>query len=300
MSKKAGKKAQMSYVVGIILILLAFFIIWGIAGKVLEIMGQSGKDAACTASAQISSKTKIAGIETISLNCPLNLIEITNEDLSAGINKARKDLAKIYEHNKENPTKQIQLNYFQNSQDDTTKLKEYALDEKIGEEMRKCWYKLGEGKLDLFNSWYGFQDKKPWRDLIPGIGENKIPITCVVCSRIKFDDKIKEIYPSVSSINEWLKISTVPKRDVTYYDYLLDELHDQYLFTMDWSFETDEPLAVVFARMNPQYIMTVAGNFLQFYDIAKAPEAVDALYLIPYSEAGQYCNYLANKAPEED
>ena len=284
----------MKYIVGIILVLLVFFILFGISGKILQIIKESGNDAACTASAQISSGTKIGGIETIQLNCPIKLIDIKMGDLTAEINKARDQLNRISKYNQNNPNKPITVEYFMNP--DSKKLKEYALDQKISEQMRKCWYTLGEGKLDLFNAWYGDQNKHYWDILFP---KDKIPITCVVCSRIKFDQDIKTAYPEVKSLNEWLKMNTVPSKDVTYYDYLIDELHDQYLFTMDWSYKTDEPLAVVFARANPQYLIGKAAQFLQFLDITKAPEAVDALYLIPYSQTANYCDYLANKAPEQ-
>jgi hypothetical protein len=95
----------------------------------------------------------------------------------------------------------------------------------------------------------------------------------------------------------------VPNKGITYYDFLLDELHDQYLFTPKWEFTTQEPIAVVFARMNPQYSIGALQNILAssgITSLGKAQNAVDALYLIPYSQVGEYCNYLANEAPREE
>lgn len=298
------RKAQMNFVIGIILLLIAFFVIWGITAKVITIMKESGDVTACTASAQLSSKTKIAGVETISLKCPMKLVDITADDLSAGVGKAEAALDKIRQHNKENeadPSKQIKLENFLNP----GKEKEFVLDTKVAEEMKQCWSKLGEGQLDLFNAWYNPVALKemPWvgMKILPTL--KTPPVTCVICARIKFDSEIQRDYAEVKSLDEWLKINTVPNKGLTYYDYLLDELHDQYLFTPTWEFKTEEPIAVVFARMNPQYSVGKLQEGLEkigITSLGKAQDAVDVLYLIKYTEVKDYCNYLANEAPKEE
>jgi hypothetical protein len=298
------RKAQMNYIVGIILLLIAFFVIWGITGKIITIMKESGDTTACTASAQLSSKTKIAGVETISLRCPMKLVDITADDLSAGVGKAEAALNKIRQHNeenKDNPSKQIKLDKFLNPGSE----KEFVLDTKVAEEMKQCWTKLGEGELDLFNAWYTPVALKamPWigMKILPTL--KTPPVTCVICARIKFDSEIQKDYADVKSLDEWLKINTVPNKGITYYDFLLDELHDQYLFTPIWEFKTEEPIAVVFARMSPQYSVGKLQEGLGKIGITalgKAQDAVDVLYLIKYSEVKNYCNYLANEAPKEE
>lgn len=303
-----NRKAQMSWVVGIIILLIGFFLVWGIAGKVIKVIKEGGEEAACTASAQLSSKTKIAGVEAISLNCPMRLMEITTDDLYAEEGKATKALDRIEKYNaqQESEENKIKIEYFDKAQSNETKLREFVLDTKVAEEMRQCWFKLGEGELDLFHAWYNPLALKemPWikMKILPTI--KTPPITCVICSRIKFDSKVQRGYPEkVTSINEWLKINTVKGREITYYDYLIDEVHDQFLFQPDWEFSTKEPIAVVFARMNPQKSVGWLKDMLNNYGVTalgEAQDAVDVLYLMEYSKVGEYCNYLANKPPEED
>jgi hypothetical protein len=293
---KIMKRAQMKYVVGIILILAAFFIILGLTGKIIGIMTQSGSEAKCTASAQLSSQTKVAGVETVSLDCPMKLVEIKMDDLRAETTKAKKEIERI-----QSSEKKTGISYFANP--DATKINEFALDKKVAEEMETCWQKLGEGQLELFNAWYNpiTTGEISWAKWLPTL--KTPPITCVICARIKFDSEIQEKYPNVQSFDEWLKINTVPKKDITYYDFLIDEVHDQFLFTPSWSFQTKEPIAVVFARMNYDKSKGVLRNVLDNFgvsDLGKAQKGIDALYLIEYSKAGEYCDYLANTPPEEE
>jgi hypothetical protein len=285
----SNKTAQMNNLVAIILVIAAAIILLGLTGMIVNIIKGSGSEAACTASAQLSSATRVAGIETVSLNCPMELKEITMDDLSAETSKAEKELNRIKSDG------QIKVKYFEGT--GSKILREFALDKKVAEEMRACWQKLGEGNLNLFNAWYNPLKKgeHPWYDLIQ---IKTPPITCVICSRIKFDKEIQDTYPDVTSIDEWLKINTVPQRGITYYDYLLDDVHDEILFTPQWNFSTKQPLAVVFARMNAGLSLgTLKNNILP--GGSDVDKAVDVLYLIEYSKAGEYCDYLANRPPEE-
>jgi hypothetical protein len=292
---KINNRAQMKYVVGIILVLAAFFILYGLTGTIIGVIKQSGSEAKCTASAQLSSKTMVAGVETVSLDCPMKLAEIKMDDLRAEAKNAKSEIEKI-----QSSEKKIGISYFANP--DATKINEFALDKKVAEEMEMCWQKLGEGQLELFNAWYNpvTTGEISWAKWMPTL--KTPPITCVICARIKFDSEIQEKYPDVQSLNEWLKINTVPRKDITYYDFLIDEVHDQYLFTPSWDFKTNEPIAVVFARMNYDKSKGILRNVLDNFgvtDIGKAQKGIDVLYLIEYSKTGEYCDYLANTPPQE-
>ena len=296
-----NKKGVMSWVVGVIFVLVVAMILIPLTGKIIGFIRGTGEEGTCTASAQLSAKTRVGGIEVIQLNCPMKLVEVTMEDLSAEIVKAQNELKRINEYNSKNPENKIKVEYFNNP--DSKKLKEYVLDKKIAEEMRMCWSKLGEGKLELFSAWYNPIEgvSTPWIDWLPGL-KDRAPVTCVICSRIRFDEKIQKEYTNdITSINEWLKINTVPKREITYYDYLIDEVHDQYIFKPEWKFKTTEPQAVVFARMNYNKLEGFFKGVLDGFniiDVGKVQQGVDVLYLMNYDKAGEYCDYLANKPPE--
>jgi hypothetical protein len=293
-----GKKAQFGNVVGIILIVASAIVLVLFAGKIIDILMQTSSEGKCTASAQLSSSTRIAGVETVSIDCPMKLIEIKMADLRAEMTKSKNTIKTI-----QNSGKDTGINYF-NDTENAKILKEFALDKKVAEEMRACWQKLGEGNLELFNAWYNplGTESVPWIKWLPKLLDPaKPPTTCVICARIKFDSDIQTDYPIVEeSLNEWLKINTVPKREVTYYDFLIDEVHDQFLFTPSWNFTTKEPVAVVFARMSANsggFLRNMLANF-GLTDLGKDQKGIDVLYLIEYSKTREYCDYLANTPPE--
>lgn len=293
---KNNKKAQMNYVVAILLVLTAAIILMAISGRIIDVIKGAGKDAECRVSVDLSSRLKVAGVQTLELNCRMELIDITMDDLRAQIEKTRKELKKLKEFHTSIGGSPIELEHFGDYDSSAAgKMNEYTLNKIIGEEMKSCWFKMGEGDKNLFNAWYADWKNKPWKNFIP---TEDPPKTCVICSRIKFDDKIAENFQkNITSINEYLKLKKIPKREETYYSYLIDELHDQWLFTPQWQYEVQEPLAVVFTRMNPQYPLYAAGNILG--GLVKTPDAIDAIYLIKYKDVGTYCDYLANKPPEE-
>lgn len=286
-----NKRAVMSYVVAAILVLAAAAVLIPLTGIIIKVIRSSGTEAACTASAQLSSRTMVAGVETISLNCPMTLVDVTMDDLRAETKKARDQIIKIKKN------EEIKIKYFKNEYN-ITRLHEFVLNKKIAEEMRKCWQKLGEGELELFNAWYNKLEDEAWKKWLPTL--DRPPITCIICSRIRFDGEIKKQFSKINSLDEWLKISTVQGKGITYYDYLLDEVHDQILFTPEWSYITQQPVAVVFARMNPKQSKGILLNLLAaITPLGKEQPAIDVLYLIEYGKAGEYCDYLANKPPED-
>jgi hypothetical protein len=295
-----GKKALFGHVVDIVLIAASAIVLVLIAGTLINLLMQASTEGKCTASAQLSSSTRVAGVETISIDCPMKLVDITMDDLRAEITRSRNALDKILTSGKYT-TIIKDFAYTKTEPISATKLNEFALDKTVAEEMRVCWQKLGEGKLELFNAWYNpiKVDDKSW---LPWIKIETPPITCVICARIKFDSDIQKDYADVQSLNEWLKINTVPKREATYYDYLIDEVHDQFLFTPDWHFQTKEPIAVVFARMSANskegFFRNMLSNF-GLTDLGKAQKGIDVLYLVEYSKVGEYCDYLANTPPEK-
>ncbi|MBI2652899.1 hypothetical protein HYX00_05520 [Candidatus Woesearchaeota archaeon] len=75
----------------------------------------------------------------------------------------------------------------------------------LAEELRMCWNKMGEGKLDVFEySW--FVDLKS---------------ICVVCSELEFDDKLKPKGQSYEGLLDYLKTKKMPKSEIKYSDYLV-------------------------------------------------------------------------------
>jgi len=82
----------------------------------------------------------------------------------------------------------------------------------ISQEIVDCWSVMGEGKLPLFSQFiagtYGFGDVYP---------------TCVICSRIAFDEKTlkeKNINVAERDVLKYMRTHKIPNGEVSYYDYL--------------------------------------------------------------------------------
>jgi hypothetical protein len=108
----------------------------------------------------------------------------------------------------------------------------------ITNEMYDCWYQFGEGKRDFLDN-NDFMGSDEW---------------CFVCSRIDFDEDVKDKYSELSmgEFNDFLKTENLPlsSEEITFYEYfygggLPNQIGDnlQNSFSV---FSTDEPLYVGF------------------------------------------------------
>lgn len=76
------------------------------------------------------------------------------------------------------------------------------------DEIFRCWSMMGEGKVSLFY--------KSTQDY--GFGEN-YP-SCVICSRIAFDDKDSNLDLSLMNVHRYMSTHKVPGKEYTYAQYL--------------------------------------------------------------------------------
>ena len=81
----------------------------------------------------------------------------------------------------------------------------------LAEELRLCWYKMAEGKVDIFED-----------DFIRTSGGR----VCLVCSEVNFDIRTKKEF---SGLVNYLKLNKVPNADNTYYTYLSNSQKTRYL-----------------------------------------------------------------------
>lgn len=80
----------------------------------------------------------------------------------------------------------------------------------IAQEIISCWSMVGEGKLGLFSS-----------GIAQSIGKADVYPTCIICSRIAFDTKVKNSQ-LIAQINvlDYMKKYKMPGMQVSYFDYL--------------------------------------------------------------------------------
>ena len=81
----------------------------------------------------------------------------------------------------------------------------------FAKEMIDCWSMMGEGKISVFSQWFAEH-----------YGLGKVYPTCVICSRISFDEKAldnaKINWRGIDVLN-YMMIHKMPDSDLTYYQY---------------------------------------------------------------------------------
>jgi len=81
----------------------------------------------------------------------------------------------------------------------------------ISQEIVDCWTTMGEGKVSLFSQY--------WADTF-GIGG--VYPTCVICSRIAFDEKLDLDLDDINVL-EYMRTHKIPNGNISYYAYLSGE-----------------------------------------------------------------------------
>jgi len=84
----------------------------------------------------------------------------------------------------------------------------------IAQEVVGCWSMMGEGKLSLFSG-----------GLAKTYGVGKVYPTCVICSRIAFDEDLKLKEGKLEDINvlKYMAEYKAPNQEISYYEYLAGE-----------------------------------------------------------------------------
>ena len=194
--------------------------------------------------------------------------------------------------------------------------REFALHSLVGNELRKCWQKIGEGQLDLFSNWYNQEGY--YKSIMIQANLENMPATCIICSRIKFDQELKEEFKDrYLSLEFWAKMTKPKTKLKTHAEYLMDDSHNKELFSPTWYYSVDEPLVAMYAKIPAaqvskwitdvgrasaratNFITNLAGGWDKFRLEPKEDPGVDLLYLIPLSEVKNTCGYIANEAPSE-
>lgn len=143
----------------------------------------------CRMSVISHAKTQAAGSPTMNIKCPRKFIVIDNEGY------------KTY-YADELPIDKEKLKYRQEFKEGSKKEQIYKL---MADEMAKCWYKMGEGNLDVFSEDWFF-----------------IKNTCVVCAEIGFSKDFEGDLGTISEFQEYLENNKFTKYNMekNYFDYL--------------------------------------------------------------------------------
>lgn len=187
-----GKKAQGAekitvkmLAILVIVLILAFF-----SARVFDWMTSKGDVESCRLSVVASGKISDVsmGVSTLDLECSRKTVVLSPEYYT--VDDSEKDYVSEDEEDYATNVKQV-----------------------FAEEMRECWYKMGEGEVDPFASSYLTFDA-----------------VCVVCSQIHFENPLTT---NVGNLYNYLKETNIPlsvqiQNPITYHDYLYKEMNYAY------------------------------------------------------------------------
>lgn len=152
----------------------------------------------------------------------------------------------------------------------------------ISQEIVDCWGMMGEGKVSLFSQY-----------LAQTYGVEGVYPTCVICSRIAFDDKLDQSIGEEGLIKidplTYMMTHRVPNKEVSYYEYLAGKspiaLSSQ-TFTIptgvDSSGEPEETVVLEKSEVEKEKIDEIAVLFMQI----SAPTVEDTWINIGQSALG--------------
>ncbi len=77
----------------------------------------------------------------------------------------------------------------------------------LAREIADCWTMMGEGKVQIFTR------------------EMRETSNCVICSRIAFDDELKEDIGEIRGLEKYILTHKVPNKDISYWEFLTHSSH---------------------------------------------------------------------------
>ncbi len=314
--RKRGE-SEVSLLVTLVGLALALALLVIVVIEFGEVLQEKATKRNCQWNLLISSLTKspILSTETIPPDCKMVTKEITLEELE---NKKKSNKKEIERFN----AKYEDSKYVNFHLDIDRELLEYEMDRIIANEIKDCWEVAWMGQMPIFKEWWSLIDcekeektgeykcncvKGKECKFIPGLIEKvqfwnndftTPPAFCLLCSRIKFDDKLKETFKEkeITSLPEWMQKHPVvvdPQRR-SYYEYTKDDVN-MGIFFPEYIYEVDEPLAVVYARVNVYKPIQYGEQVLKWIGIMdpdKIHKPINILSLMLYSEVSEKCTYI--------
>jgi len=181
---KFKKRAvAMPFLVILILGLIILLFMGPLISTINSTLKRSSDVEKCRISAVSQSTFKVAGASIVSLKCPRRYLTFFDNRVVVNGKMMRK-----YEFDK---------------------LDDKTVNKVIAEELRLCWYKMGEGEYDVF--------KQNMMD-----GEN----VCVVCTEIDFDKGVEQ--SSFSGLTVYLN-HEMPNSNMAYLTYLVKSQRNMYV-----------------------------------------------------------------------
>ena len=188
-----NKKGIGFYTLAVLLILLAILLIFlPFTSNLVGVLKKGGDVEACRLSVLAQSQIKLAGSSPVSLNCDRRQVKFYNN--------------------------KIEINGKKDPKYDFKQLDSSVVNKAVAEELRMCWYMMGEGELNVF------QQQLSEATIVGFTGEN----VCNICSEISFDKSVDRT-KQFTGLVDYLKGNKIPNQDAYYFDYLIKSQRDKYL-----------------------------------------------------------------------
>ncbi len=190
-----NKKGIGFYTLAVLLTLLAIILIMlPFTSNLIGVLKKGGDVEACRLSVLAQSQIKLVGSSPVSLKCDRRQVKFYNN--------------------------KIEINGKKDPKYDFKQLDSSVVNKAVAEELRLCWYMMGEGELNVFQ-----------QHLI-GAGDND----CVVCSEVGFSNDVDK-NKKFTGLVDYLKGNKIPGENIYYYDYLIKSQRNLYLLwgTVPWT-----------------------------------------------------------------
>ncbi|MBU0980251.1 MAG: hypothetical protein KJ709_05565 [Nanoarchaeota archaeon] len=199
--------------------------------------------------------------------------------------------------------------YNKQVEDRQVEIWELAMNEIVAYEMEDCWHDMGEGRLPLFDKWYSrinreWQGPPKYEEWVGYYGKDQPPVFCVICARIEVDPEVSAVVGNeITSLPRYLqKFPTKHREGLSIMNYMRTA-GESALYSRDYKYSTDEPWAVIFARVNTLQTTKIFDWFaskkvpIVNFQISRDEydhEDKSAMFLVPYREVDMLCTHLAN------
>ncbi len=256
-NNKKGMGGQEALLI-VILAVVVLLVFWPISKSFASLLKKDAEIEECRLS--VLSHSSSIGKKAVPLKCPRREVILSE--------------------------KKIKINNEVETKYSFKKLDDETVNKLVAEELRKCWYKMGEGKINVFNN-----------NLLAG---NKR--VCILCASIKFDSSVTQ--SRFTGIEEYLN-NKIPKSDITYSDYLIREQSKFFLGGVALPFAKyyTKTGTQSTSRVDPETVLDKDKEYFIYFlgiqpsELAEETQAIDPLYFIGLGSATEIyeqCEVLAN------
>lgn len=232
MNKKA---IAITTVVALVILILGAWVMFAFAGKLGTLFKEDSDIETCRLSVLAQAQTR--NIPVVNVDTPGTIVPL---------DCPRRNL-KIYDN-------KVEINGKESAKYDFKKLTQDEINNIIAEEMRLCWYKMGEGGKNVFE-----------HSILLGVDK-----TCLICAEIEFDRKLNSEY---GGLVDYLKSRKISKGEISYYEYIAREQRNLYILNnIPWTQWTPWGKGST-ERISEDRLIT--NQKYSIYFLAYKPSAVD-------------------------